>query len=144
VWVPEHLGVVVRVQVDEAGRDDQPARVQHPVGLAAPDRADVGDAAVLDAHVGDVARRAQAVEDRASLDDGIELGHGSAPFSVFASGWPYPVPHTPGRQALCLSPCRSMSYAVDTPHSGREASWISSCSRTKKRFAKKYAIGSRG
>ncbi len=33
VRIPEELRVVVRVQVDEAGRDDHPAGVEHPVGV---------------------------------------------------------------------------------------------------------------
>ena len=43
VRVPEDLGVVVGVQVDEARRDDQAVGVEHLVGLVGADLADLGD-----------------------------------------------------------------------------------------------------
>ena len=71
--VPEDLRVVVRVDVDEAGCDDVPARVELP--LAVEVGADGRDLAVRDRDVGARAGRARAVDDGATLDDEIG-GHG--------------------------------------------------------------------
>ena len=74
--VPGDLAVVVRVDVDEAGRDE------HAVGVDRPARrrrrravADLGDHAVVDRDVGRRGRRAGAVDDRAAADH--EIVHGS-------------------------------------------------------------------
>ena len=75
VGVPEQLRVVVRVVVDEAGRDVQPGRVDHPVGLGFPQLADRGDDPVLDADVGAHPGAALSVEHRAVLDQDGELRH---------------------------------------------------------------------
>ena len=53
--VPEHLRVVVRVHVDEAGRYDVPRCIDRLTRSFA-DAADGGDAAILDAEVADEAR----------------------------------------------------------------------------------------
>ena len=50
--IPADLGVVVRVQIDEAGRDDQPVGVDDPFRGTRRPTADLGDPAVLDPHVG--------------------------------------------------------------------------------------------
>ena len=71
--VPEHLRVVVRVDVDEPGSDDVPAGVEH--ALAVEVGADRGDLAVADGDVGTRAGRAGAVDDGAALDDEIDA-HG--------------------------------------------------------------------
>ena len=75
IRIPEHLRVVVRVQVHEAGRNDQPARVEHFRGVRCVDGPDRGDAPVLDPDVGLVARGAQPVDDGAALDNSIEFRH---------------------------------------------------------------------
>ena len=70
--IPEHLRVVVRVDVDEAGRDRAARRVE--LALAAEVRADLGDHAVGDRDVGDAPGRAAAVEDgspRMTMSAGI-------------------------------------------------------------------------
>ena len=78
VGIPEELGVVVGVQVDEARRHDQAAGVDRLVGLAGADLADLGDHAVLDADVAAEARQAAAVDDHAAADHAIESGHVSS------------------------------------------------------------------
>src|SRR5262249_37132217 len=72
--IPEHLRVVVRVDVDEARRDDLPGRVN---GLARGSRwrADRDQAAVPDPEVAAESRRAGAVDERAS-DDPQVVVHG--------------------------------------------------------------------
>jgi hypothetical protein len=52
IGIPEQLGVVVGMQVDEARRHDQAAGVDDMVGVGGADVADLGDAAILDADVG--------------------------------------------------------------------------------------------
>ena len=75
--IPEHLRVVVRVDVDEAGRDRAARRVE--LRLAAQVRADLADHAVRDRDVGDAAGRAGAVEDGSAADDEVSR-HRSLPF----------------------------------------------------------------
>src|SRR5439155_335693 len=64
------LRVVVRVDVDDAGHDDEPAGVDRAARAGEP--SDVGDEAVADADVGAAHGEAGAVHDRAALDDGVE------------------------------------------------------------------------
>ena len=75
--VPGHLAVIVRVDVDEARRDQQPPGVD----LLAPgagDAADRGDAARLHGDVGLARLAARAVEHGAAAHHQVELGcHGS-------------------------------------------------------------------
>ena len=80
VGVPLDLGVVVGVEVDEAGRDDQPFGVEHLVGVGgAHGAADLRHAAVFDADIGLEPGHSRAIDHRAALDQDIELGHLSAP-----------------------------------------------------------------
>ena len=72
--VPEHLRVVVRVDVDEARADDVAGGVEHARAVEAV--ADLGDHAVGDRDVGRRAGRAGAVDERAAADDDV-CGHGS-------------------------------------------------------------------
>ena len=71
VRVPEKLCVVMRVQVDEAGRDMQPVGVDHTDGIGRADVANGDDAAVSDCDVASVARHPRPVKDQAILDDDV-------------------------------------------------------------------------
>ena len=66
VAVPEHLGVVVRVDVDEARGEHEPVEVDdlgaRPPAPSSPGAADRGDAVAGDGHVGRAGRRAGAVD----------------------------------------------------------------------------------
>ena len=70
---PDGLAVVVGVQVDEAGRDQQAGRVDLPCRVAV-DGADRGDDAVGDRDVADERLAAEAVDDGAVADDQV-VGH---------------------------------------------------------------------
>ena len=72
--VPEHLGVHVRVPVDEAGCHDVPFGVD-VVRAALPDAADGGDPAVRDAEVRAIGGRTGPIDDRTVPDDEV-VGHG--------------------------------------------------------------------
>ena len=102
--VPEHLGVVVRVDVDESGSDGAPGGVESPITLEV--RTDLDDAVALHCNVGDDCRRTRPVDDMSTGDDhavhrrSLSLGHGvhgvrqpplPATSSLAASG-----PHEPG------------------------------------------------
>ena len=69
--VPEHLGVVMRMDVDEAGCDDLALGVDRVRRLLV-DLADRRDPAVADSDVGDPAGRPRTVDDRATADDHVE------------------------------------------------------------------------
>src|SRR4029079_9322756 len=69
--IPEELCVVVRVRVDEAGRDDHVAGVDRLVGVFI-DLADRDDAAVANADIGALTGCPGAVDDGAAPDHGIE------------------------------------------------------------------------
>ena len=71
--VPEELGVVVRVGVDEAGADGEAGGVDG-LGRLLADVADGDDAAVADADVGSDPGGAGAVDHGAALDDHVEHG----------------------------------------------------------------------
>ena len=75
VRVPEDLGVVVGVQVDEAGRHVHAAGVDDAVRVGCVDPTDGGDPAVADRHVGADAWRTGTVEDEAVLDHDVVAGH---------------------------------------------------------------------
>ena len=69
--VPEELGVVVGVRVDDAGRDHQPGGVELGAAGSATSP-DLDDAAVLDADVGLPGGTPGAVDDRAGSDHVVE------------------------------------------------------------------------
>ena len=75
--VPRHLRVHVRVSVDESRRDDQALGVDGVLGRA-PDASQLDDAAVRDADVAAITRRARAVDDRPVANQEIET-HGHLP-----------------------------------------------------------------
>ena len=70
--VPEELRVVVRVRVDEAGRDDEAGRRRPSRSRCSSIVADLDDAAVADTDVGPAAGRAGAVDDGAAPDHEVE------------------------------------------------------------------------
>ena len=74
--VPRGLAVVVGVDVDEAGGDEQAVGVDG-ARRGALDRADLGDDAVADGHVGRAGLGARAVDDGAAADDQVVLAHGA-------------------------------------------------------------------
>src|SRR5690606_18679304 len=77
--VPGGLAVVVGVDVDEAGRDQQAVGVDG----AAPDAVDpahLGDDAAGDGHVRGAGLGAGAVDDGAAADDEVVVAHGCAPW----------------------------------------------------------------
>ena len=81
------LRVVVRVDVDEAGRDDEAVGVE--LARAGPLHvADLDDRAVAHADVGGARGRARPVDDGATADDEVELGHCQPP--PFVDGWGRP------------------------------------------------------
>ena len=69
--VPVQLRVVVRVRVDEPGRDEEPGSVEHRPRVVG-DVADLHDAAVADPDVGHVRLAAGAVDDGPALDHMVE------------------------------------------------------------------------
>ncbi len=95
--VPEHLGVVVRVDVDESGRDDLAVGVDRARRLLV-DVADRRDPAVADSDVGDPAGRTRAVDDRSIADDHVEHDP-----TIVQPPWvmhlPVGLPSSPGRRA---------------------------------------------
>src|SRR5439155_1955887 len=73
--IPEELRIVMRVEVDEAGRDDHSAGVERPRGVGRLQPPERSDAPRPDADVGAVALRPRPVDDDAVLDDEVEIGH---------------------------------------------------------------------
>ena len=69
VRIPENLGIVVGVQVDESGRDDLSVGIHHLGAFVMRDAADLRDAAVLDSDVAAEARRARSVDDHSVFND---------------------------------------------------------------------------
>ena len=69
--IPEELGVVVGVDVDEAGSDHEATGVDGATG-ALVDLAHGDDAAVAHADVGHPPWRSRPVDQRAALDENVE------------------------------------------------------------------------
>ena len=63
------------VQVDEAGGDDQPLGVDHPVRHAVGPAADLGDPPILDPHVTPETRDPCPIDNRPTLDVDVVIGH---------------------------------------------------------------------
>ena len=81
--IPEDLGVVVGVDVDEAGGDDVTAGIDDVI--AAQVRTDLDDAPTGDGDVGAVTGCAGAVDDGATLHDGrstCDVGHCASPSTI--------------------------------------------------------------
>ena len=76
--LPGGLSIEVGVNVDKARGHQQAGGIDLFAGRAA-DRADGGDAAVLDGDVDDARLAAQAVMDGTAADDQIEFGHECLP-----------------------------------------------------------------
>ena len=80
--VPLDLGVVVGVEVDEAGGDDQASGVQLMLGRRAAEATDASDVAVLDRDVCLVARNLGPVDDGSTTDEDVEICHRSPRFRL--------------------------------------------------------------
>src|SRR6266851_6131794 len=65
------------MQVDDSGCDDQSGRIQHLLGVASLEMADLCDPAILDTDVGLVRRQPCPIDNRPTFDQLIELCHGS-------------------------------------------------------------------
>ena len=75
VWVPEHLRVVVRMQVDETRGDDHAVGVEHLVGVGGIDASEPSDTATRDRDIAATAWHACAVDDHAASDQCVVASH---------------------------------------------------------------------
>ncbi len=80
---PRRLAVVVRVDVDEAGRDEKTVGVDRALGGAA-DLADLGDDTAVDRDVGGACRRTGAVNNRPAANDRLVRAHTSSVLTALA------------------------------------------------------------
>ena len=87
--VPGGLAVVVRVDVDEARRDEGAVGVDL-LPPAAVDGPDLGDHAVGDGDVGRASRGARAVDDGPPSDDEVVCGHGPPGRRCSPASWQTP------------------------------------------------------
>ena len=65
----------MRVEIDDAGRDDHPLRVEDAPAIGGAEPPDARDATVPDADVGLVALRLRAVDDNPTPQDDVEVRH---------------------------------------------------------------------
>jgi hypothetical protein len=79
--VPGGLTVIMRMDVDKAGRDQMPLRVDFLGGIAG-DFAHLGDQAILDGDIAGEAVLAGAIDDGPVANDQIICGHVCAPLST--------------------------------------------------------------
>jgi hypothetical protein len=68
VGIPSNLRIVVRVQIDEAGRDDHTAGVDGSLRETGSAASHLRDLAVLDPNVGAVSRHAGAINNGSTFD----------------------------------------------------------------------------
>ena len=78
VRVPEHLGVVVRVQIHEPGRHDEPGRIDLTRRRAA-HASELHDDPVADRDITAVARVERAIDDHAVANEHVEVGQVEPP-----------------------------------------------------------------
>ena len=86
VRIPEHLRVVVRVEIDEARGDDHAAGIEHARAIGRPDVSQLGDATVLDGDIAPAPRHARAVDHHAAPDHRVVERH-LVPHSVAIRGF---------------------------------------------------------
>ena len=116
--VPGDLRVVVRVHVDDAGREHEPVGVDR-LGALVLDLADAGDAAVLDREVGALGLVAQAVDDGGAADD--EIDHRYLRPSERAIGGERRVIHQVADRGAHLHDLHRLLQAVDHRADHRDA-----------------------
>ncbi len=75
VRVPSNLRIVVSMQIDEAGRDDQPVGIDDFFREARGTAADLRDLAILDEKIALKARNSGSVDDRSAFDLNVVFGH---------------------------------------------------------------------
>src|SRR5262245_47768718 len=79
VRIPANLGVIMRMQIDEARRDDKSVGVDNLLGKSGCAAANLHDLAVFDPNVGAISRGAGAIYDCSAFYLKIEIGHFSVP-----------------------------------------------------------------
>ncbi len=116
--IPEQLGIVMRVQIDETRRDDQPAGVKDLPRIAI-QPADLRDFPVADADVADKPTASEAIDDRAAANDRVKSAHHLSPWGSSERQfrrhhrWPRYGPSSPAR----LRPrCRGPLHSTICPH----------------------------
>ena len=73
--IPVDLGVVVRVEIDEAGSDDGPIGINDLVRGSLGPSAHLGDTSVLDPKIAPILRCTGAIDDGPVLDVDVVVGH---------------------------------------------------------------------
>ena len=114
--VPGDLGVVVRVRIDEARRQDEAVGVDHPLRRLAVRLADGPDDAVLDPELPHEARRARAIADARVLDQQVE--HEGSPFLVRLTASLVPASTRCRPQAWPVRAAWSRHYELASPRFG--------------------------
>ena len=82
VGVPEDLGVIVGVEIDEAGSHVQAGGIDHLGRIICIDTPHGGDVAILDTDIAADTGSTRAVKDHSVLDDDVErvVSHSSSPY----------------------------------------------------------------
>src|SRR6516165_1503096 len=75
VRIPTNLGVIMRVKIDEAWRDDQPVSIDSFFCEAGGTPPDLGDLAVFNPQIAAIARYPSSVDDCPTLNANIEFRH---------------------------------------------------------------------
>src|SRR5690349_12831746 len=78
----------MRMQIDEAGRDDEAVGVDHLFGKAGSAAAKLRNLPVLDPHVAAIARDPGTIDDRAAFDLNVVISHEVFPPRVVRTGVP--------------------------------------------------------
>ena len=86
--VPANLGVIMGMQVNKPGGDNQAVRLNDALRSAGRPTADLGDFSILDPDIGLKARDAHPVNNRSPFDMNIKLSHGISPLILYAGRFP--------------------------------------------------------
>src|SRR5262249_22567360 len=77
--IPANLGVVMGMEIDETGGDDETVSIDRLAGQARHSSAKMGDSAVPDPDVASVARDACSIDNCSAFDVNIEVCHRTLP-----------------------------------------------------------------
>src|SRR5262249_23302394 len=75
VRVPENLGIIMSMEIDESRRDNHARGVDLAAGVGAVDSADSGNDTVFDSDIAAKARHPRSIDDHSIFDCDIEFRH---------------------------------------------------------------------
>src|SRR5262249_42925222 len=102
IRIPVDLRIVMRMQIDEPRRNNEPMCIERFLGVARFELADLGNFALFNPDISETAGRAGTINNRSTLDDYIEFRHGCSSLRIERS------------LSGCSVPCHSSGAPVNS------------------------------